>query len=85
MSRSGARQWRHRCDCHPEVAEERHSQHWERMHSEVSYNNKAYFISENRVGEDVTEADLKQLLEELESGESLLCCNCCGALRVVGG
>ena len=78
MSQSGARQWRLDCTCHPEVAEQRHSQEWERMHSEVSLRNAGYFIEEDRVPDDVTEADLKAWKENYDS---VVVCNPCGNIK----
>lgn len=74
---SGARQWRHPCDCgNSEIGSRR-------MHSEVSKNNASYFISESRVGENISEDDLRGMLGRADG--SLICCNHCGALRVVDG
>lgn len=83
MSVSGARQWRHDCDCLPEVAEERHSQEWERMHSEISQRNLEYFVEENRVGDGVDVEDLERIYQQADG--HVLVCNVCGTIRVVDG
>ncbi len=84
MSFSGARQWRYECECLPEVADARHSQKWERMHSEVSSRNLEYFIDEGRVGDALDVEGLRWIYEE--AGDShVIVCNCCGIIKVVDG
>lgn len=78
---SGARQWRHDCDCAPEVAEARHTQQWERMHSQVSKANAEHFISEGRIDRDISEAELRSLVEDADG--TVIVCNVCGSLKVV--
>lgn len=78
--RSGATQWRHDCDCHPDLAEARDSQHWERIHSEVSKANAEFFIKESRVDDDVFEADLRDLVDE---HEHVLVCNLCSSIKTL--
>ena len=46
---SGARQWRTDCECLEGTARSRDSQHWERQHSEVTSENLAYFVGEDRL------------------------------------
>lgn len=82
MIHSGARQWRYDCTCSPEVAEARHSQEWQRMHSEVSRANAEYFVSEDRVDGDVEEADLVELVQEYAH---VIVCNVCGDLKTLEG
>lgn len=79
---SGARQHRAECDCLPEVAEERHSQPWVRMHSQVSKANHEFFISEGRVDDSLTAEDLLERWEEADG--TLIVCNVCGSIKEVG-
>ncbi|MDG5778946.1 hypothetical protein VB773_01370 [Haloarculaceae archaeon H-GB2-1] len=81
MSHSGARQWRVDCECVPEVAEQRDSQKWQRMHSQVSKRNATYFISEDRLAEDISESELRERLERIDG--ALVACNVCGSLKRV--
>ncbi|KAA9399692.1 hypothetical protein [Haloarcula sp. CBA1129] len=83
MSQSGARQWRVECDCIPEVAEARDTQHWERMHSQVSKANAGHFVSENRLAADLDEDELRQRHEQAHG--ALVVCNVCGKLKEVAG
>lgn len=78
----GATQWRHECDCLPEVAEERITQKWFRMHSEVSFANVSFFISEGRVADDVTEEELLMLKEQFDH---VIVCNVCQSIKGLGG
>lgn len=79
-SKSGATQWRLDCLCAPAVAEQRHTQPWERMHSEVSYNNRRFFIDERRVPVSVSKSDLKDLLDQ---HETVVVCNVCGSVKAI--
>jgi len=85
VSVSGARQWRHDCRCAERngVAQQRHTNQLKRMHSQVTRANLSYFVVEDRVGEEVSEADLRRILNDLEDGQALIVCNVCGAIRVV--
>jgi hypothetical protein len=78
---SGARQWRHDCDCAPEVAAERTSQKWERMHSQISKANVGYFTKENRVDEDINHLELRRRHSKVEG--TLIVCNVCGDIKEV--
>lgn len=73
---SGARQWRVACSTcgKPEV------EHL-RMHSQVSQANAEYFISENRVGENVTEDQLRAMHDRADG--ALVVCNNCNTIREV--
>lgn len=83
MSTSGARQWRLDCTCLPEVAEARHTQNWERMHSQVSKNNCGYFISERRVDTKAwSEAALRRLVGR---HDTVAVCNPCGSVKADNG
>jgi len=79
---SGAAQWRAECTarCASEVAQQRRVNPWTRMHSEVSYNNREFFISENRVGDDMTAEALRELLDQ---HDHVLVCNNCGAITAI--
>lgn len=83
MTQSGARQWRHPCDCAPEVAEERDSQPWERMHSQVSQANAEYFIAEDRLAADLDEQELRKRHRQADG--KLIVCNVCGRIKEVAG
>lgn len=79
---SGARQWRADCDCAPDVAAERRTQKWERMHSQVSKANAKYFVSENRIDKDISQGELRQRVNQADG--TVLVCNVCGKLKEVG-
>jgi len=79
---SGATQWRVDCDCLPEVAEARHTQPWERMHSQVSKRNAGYFIEEARLNGDFSKAELRRRVEQTDG--TIVVCNSCGKLKEVG-
>jgi rubrerythrin len=81
MVSSGARQWRVDCDCAPEVARQRHSQEWERMHSQVSKANAAYFIEEDRIDQDISEGELRKRVDQADG--TIVVCNVCGTMREV--
>lgn len=83
MMHSGARQWRVDCECEPTVAEARDHQPWQRMHSQVSQRNAEYFISEDRIREDLTEQELRRRHEQCDG--SLVVCNVCGRIKEVTG
>ena len=83
MSHSGARQWRYDCDCNPEVAEARHSQEWQRMHSQVSRANAEYFITEDRLKCDINESELRRRVKNADG--TPIVCNACGKLKEVSG
>lgn len=82
MPSSGARQWRYDCDCLPEVADERRTQEWQRMHSQVSKANAGYFISEGRLAADLDKSELRERVDQADG--TLIACNVCGTLREVG-
>lgn len=75
---SGARQWRHPCETcgNPDVG-------YRRMHSKISKNNHKYFISENRVGPEVTADELLDMVNRADG--SVIVCNNCGVIREVDG
>lgn len=79
---SGARQWRADCDCAPDVAAERRTQKWERMHSQVSKANAKHFISEGRIDKDISQEGLRQRVNQADG--TVLVCNVCGKLKEVG-
>jgi len=73
---SGARQWRVACeDCGNPVSDRK------RMHSQVSKSNLSFFISEDRVDDDIDEDDLRGRLERADG--ALVVCNNCGTIREV--
>lgn len=75
---TGAKQWRASCrTCRSRWISEG-SQKSLVFHSEVSHNNAQYFISEERVGDRVTEEDLLSLLERYDR---VLVCNVCGGIK----
>jgi len=78
---SGARQWRHDCECAPDVAAERTTQEWERMHSQVSEANAEYFVTEERLEGKIDAEDLRKIVRETEG--SILACNVCGRIKEV--
>jgi hypothetical protein len=78
---SGARQWRHDCECAPDVAAERTHQEWERMHSQVSEANAEYFVSEERLEGELDAEDLREMVRETEG--TMLACNVCGRIKEV--
>jgi len=72
---SGARQYRHGCEC---ADSDRQI-----MHSEVSQANAEFFISENRLrNADLDEDDLRDILEGTSG--SIIVCNPCGRIKEVG-
>lgn len=78
---SGARQWRHECDCAPDVAAERETQEWERMHSQVSEANAEHFVSEERLENELDAEDLREMVRETSG--SIIACNVCGRIKEV--
>jgi hypothetical protein len=55
------------------------------MHSEVSLANHELFIEEERVGPEIEPDDLLRLVERADAdGGSLVVCNACRTIRVVG-
>ena len=76
---SGARQWRHDCECAPDVAAERTDQEWERMHSEVSEANAEYFVNEERSEAELDAEGLRDIFRETEG--SIIACNVWGRLK----
>lgn|GEM_PF-3546051 len=85
MSASGARQWKVDCQCARRrgVADDRDWGKLKRMHSQVSAANLSYFVEEGRVGEGVSESDLRRIHRDLADDEALVVCNVCGSIRVV--
>jgi len=81
MSHSGARQWRHYCQC-LEGNRSPGSTKEHRMHSQVSVANASYFISEDRLRRDDLDAgDLEEMIRETDG--SIIVCNRCGRLKEV--
>ena len=76
---SGARQWRYHCQCASEVAPERSTQEWERMHSEVSEANAEYFVNEERSEAELDAEGLRDIVRETEG--SIIACNVWGRLK----
>lgn len=77
---TGAAQWRVPCRHLDDHAAER------AMHSQVSWNNLAYFPEEERVVDDVEEADLIEWLERADRADrALVVCNQCKRVKLAGG
>lgn len=71
---SGARQWRHDCECSAHDSKV--------MHSQVSSANADYFIDEDRLrDDDLDAADLREKVRETTG--SIIVCNVCGRQKTV--
>lgn len=81
-TQSGATQWRYDCDCAEAVAEERHTQQWQRMHSQVSKANAKYFIEEDRLATDMTQYELRDMVDTASG--TIIVCNVCGKIKEAG-
>ena len=81
MSHSGARQWRHYCQC-LKGSRSPGSSKKHRMHSQVSVANASYVISEGRLRRDDLDAgDLTEMVQATDG--SIIVCNSCGQLKEV--
>lgn len=77
-----ARQWHIECSCVPELAEERITQEWIRMHSEVTANSLSYFFREGRVPPSFDRDEMERLVED---ADTVAICNVCNSVKADHG
>jgi hypothetical protein len=76
---AGARQWRLPCE---HLDEDRAAERC--MFSEVSSSNLKYFIKENRVADDISKSDLRDLYRRADQRDgNLVVCNSCDRIKIV--